>query len=131
MMLMSGVLSTTGRTPLVELQHVVPAGSARIFVKLESMNPTGSMKDRMALAMIEGALASGRLKPGQPVVEFTGGSTGTSLAFICAAKKHPAYLVSSDAFSLEKRNHMKAMGAHLTIVPSVGGNVTPDLFVRM
>jgi cysteine synthase A len=126
-----GVLDTIGRTPLVPLQHVVPAGAARVLVKLESMNPTGSMKDRMALAMIEGAERSGRLAAGRTVTEFTGGSTGTSLAFVCAAKKYPAHLVSSDAFSLEKRNHMRAMGAKLTIVPSQGGNITPDLFVRM
>ena len=125
------ILDTIGRTPLVPLQHVVPAGAARVLVKLESMNPTGSMKDRMALAMIEGAEAAGRLKAGRTVTEFTGGSTGTSLAFICAAKKYPAHLVSSDAFSLEKRNHMRAMGAKLTIVPSAGGAITPDLFVRM
>jgi len=126
-----GVLDTIGRTPLVPLQHVVPAGAARVLVKLESMNPTGSMKDRMAFAMIEGAEAAGRLAPGRTVTEFTGGSTGTSLAFICAAKKYPAHLVSSDAFSIEKRNHMRAMGAKLTIIPSEGGTITPDLFVRM
>lgn len=125
------VLDTIGRTPLVQLQHLVPAGAARVLVKLESMNPTGSMKDRMALSMIEGAERAGRLTAGRTVTEFTGGSTGTSLAFVCAARKYPAHLVSSDAFSIEKRNHIRAMGARLTIVPSDGGTITPDLFVRM
>ena len=125
------VLDTVGRTPLVALRRIVPAGSARIVVKLESHNPTGSMKDRMALSMITRAEADGRLAPGREVVEFTGGSTGTSLAFVCAAKGYPMQLVTSDAFSIEKRNHMKAFGATLHIVPSVGGTITPDLFVRM
>jgi cysteine synthase A len=100
-------------------------------VKLEGTNPTGSMKDRMALAMIARAEADGRLKPGRSVVEFTGGSTGTSLAFVCAARGYPLHLVSSDAFSQEKRDHMRALGAELVIVPSDGGYVTKDLFVRM
>lgn len=125
------ILNTIGRTPLVELQHVVPAGSARVVLKLESHNPTGSMKDRMALSMIECAEADGRLAPGREVVEFTGGSTGTSLAFVCAAKGYPLQIVTSDAFSIEKRNHIKALGATLTIEPSVNGTITPDLFVRM
>ncbi len=125
------ILSTIGSTPLVELRRLVPASSARIVLKLESQNPTGSMKDRMARAMIEGAEASGRLTPGREVVEFTGGSTGTSLAFVCAAKGYPLQIVTSDAFSIEKRNHMKAFGAVLTLEPSVNGTITPDLFVRM
>ena len=100
-------------------------------MKLESANPTGSMKDRMARAMIENAEKDGRLAPGREIVEFTGGSTGTSLAFVCAAKKYPLSIVTSDAFSIEKRNHMKAFGAMMTIEPSIGGMVTPDLFVRM
>lgn len=125
------VLETIGNTPLVELRSVVPAGSARILLKLESHNPTGSMKDRMAKAMIDGASASGALAPGREVVEFTGGSTGTSLAFVCAALGYPLSIVTSDAFSIEKRNHMKAFGARMTIVPSDGGLITPDLFVTM
>lgn len=125
------VLDTIGRTPLVALRRIVPDGCARIVVKLESHNPTGSMKDRMAWSMIARAEADGRLAPGREVVEFTGGSTGTSLAFVCAAKGYPMQLVTSDAFSIEKRNHMKAFGATLHIVPSVGGTITPDLFVRM
>lgn len=131
MKLAVSILNTIGGTPLVELRRVVPPGSARIVVKLESQNPTGSMKDRMALAMIERAEADGRLQPGREVVEFTGGSTGTSLAFVCAAKGYPLQVVTSDAFSLEKRNHIKSFGATLTIEPSVNGTITPDLFVRM
>jgi cysteine synthase A len=125
------ILDTIGNTPLVELRALVPAGSARILVKLESHNPTGSMKDRMARAMVEGTIASGALAPGREVVEFTGGSTGTSLAFVCAALGYPLSIVTSDAFSIEKRNHMKALGAAMTIVPSDGGRITPDLFVTM
>lgn len=125
------VLETIGNTPLVELRSFVPDGSARILLKLESHNPTGSMKDRMAKAMIDGAIASGALAPGREVVEFTGGSTGTSLAFVCAALGYPLSIVTSDAFSIEKRNHMKAFGAQMTIVPSDGGRITPDLFVTM
>lgn len=125
------VLSTIGGTPLVSLGRIVPKGSARIVLKLESQNPTGSMKDRMARAMIERAERDGRLAPGREVVEFTGGSTGTSLAFVCAAKGYPLQIVTSDAFSIEKRNHMKAFGAVLTIEPSVNGTITPDLFPRM
>jgi cysteine synthase A len=125
------ILETIGNTPLVELRSIVPAGSARILLKLESHNPTGSMKDRMAKAMIDGAIASGALAPGREVVEFTGGSTGTSLAFVCAALGYPLSIVTSDAFSIEKRNHMKAFGARMTIVPSDGGRITPDLFVTM
>lgn len=128
---MPGILDAIGSTPVVELRRIVPAGSARIVLKLESQNPTGSVKDRMARAMIERAEADGRLKPGREVVEFTGGSTGTSLAFVCAAKGYPLQIVTSDAFSIEKRNHMKALGATLTIEPSVNGTITPDLFVRM
>ena len=127
----SAILDCIGNTPLVELRSLVPAGSARILLKLESHNPTGSMKDRMARAMIEGAIASGALAPGREVVEFTGGSTGTSLAFVCAALGYPLSIVTSDAFSIEKRNHMKAFGAMMTIVPSDGGRITPDLFVTM
>lgn len=127
----SHILGTIGNTPLVQLHRIVPPVSARVLLKLESANPTGSMKDRMARAMIEAAEADGRLSPGREVVEFTGGSTGTSLALVCAAKRYPLFIVTSDAFSLEKRNHMKALGATLTMVASDGGNITPDLFVRM
>src|SRR5690606_13667219 len=98
---------------------------------LESANPTGSMKDRMALAMIEAGARTGRLKPGQRVVEYTGGSTGVPLALVCAARGHPLGIVTSDAFSAEKRNHMAALGAELTIVPSVCGGMDVALTRNM
>jgi len=128
--LSSSVLSAIGRTPVVRLRSVVPAGAADVLVKLEFFNPTGSYKDRMALAMIEGAEASGRLKPGMRVVEFTGGSTGSSLAMVCAAKGYQCVLLSSDAFAEEKLRTMRAFGAELRLVPSDGGKVTPALFQR-
>jgi cysteine synthase A len=119
----SSVLQRIGNTPLLALRRIVPAGCARILVKVESVNPTGSMKDRMALAMIEAGERTERLKPGQRVVEYTGGSTGVSLALVCAARGYPLSIVTSDAFSVEKRNHMAALGAELTIVPSAGGGM--------
>jgi cysteine synthase len=125
------ILSAIGGTPVVELQRVVPAGSARVLVKLESHNPTGSMKDRMAVAVIRGAAASGKLPPGGTVVEYTGGSTGTSLAFVCAAMGYPVTLVTSDAFSREKRDHMRALGANVIELPSEGGRTTRELIRRM
>ncbi|MEK6700949.1 MAG: pyridoxal-phosphate dependent enzyme, partial [Planctomycetota bacterium] len=103
----SSILSRIGNTSLIELRSLVPKGYARILLKLESENPTASMKDRMALAMIEGAEAKGRLKPGGAVVEYTGGSTGVSLALVCAAKKYPLHIVSSDAFSQQKLDQMR------------------------
>lgn len=125
------VLDAIGNTPIVELRHVVPAGHARVLVKLESRNPTGSMKDRMAFASISAAERDGRLPPSGTVVEYTGGSTGTSLALVCAAKGYPLRIVTSDAFSLEKRDHMRALGAELTIVPSDEGRITADLIRAM
>lgn len=121
------ILDTIGNTPLVALRHVVPANGARILLKVESTNPTGSMKDRMALAMIEAPAADGRLKPGAAVVEYTGGSTGVSLALVCAVKRHPLHLVTSNAFSREKLDHMRLLGAKLTLVPSEGGRQTEKL----
>jgi cysteine synthase A len=121
------ILDCIGRTPLVPLRRIAPKSGARILVKLESQNPTGSMKDRPALAMIEAAEADGRLPPGGPVVEYTGGSTGVSLAQVCAAKGHPFHVVSSDAFAREKLDHMRALGARLHIVPSEGGGMTGKL----
>jgi cysteine synthase A len=112
------------------LRAVVPPDAADVLVKLEFYNPTGSYKDRMALAMIEGAERRGVLKPGVRVVEFTGGSTGSSLAMVCAAKKYRLLLLSSDAFAEEKLRTMRALGAELRIVPSEGGKVTPALFER-
>jgi len=124
------MLKAVGGTPLVRLQRVVPAGSASVLVKLEFFSPTGSYKDRMALAMIEGAEARGDLRPGMRVIEFTGGSTGSSLAMICAAKGYRCVLLSSDAFSAEKLRTMEAFGAELRMIPSDGGRVTPALFER-
>jgi cysteine synthase A len=124
------VLLAIGRTPVVRLRRVVPAGAADVLVKLESVNPTGSYKDRMALAMIEGAEARGVLRPGMRVVEFTGGSTGSSLAMVCAAKGYRFVVLSSDAFAKEKLLTMQAFGAELRMVPSDGGTVTPALFER-
>jgi len=124
------VLHAIGNTPLVRLRAVVPLGAADVLVKLEFYNPTGSYKDRMALAMIEGAEARGALRSGMRVVEFTGGSTGSSLAMVCAAKGYPFVVLSSDAFSPEKLKTMRAFGAELRMVPSDGGKVTPALFER-
>jgi cysteine synthase A len=125
------VLAAVGGTPVVELQRIVPGACARVLVKLESQNPTGSMKDRMALAVVGGAASSGKLAPGGTVVEYTGGSTGTSLAFVCAALGYPVTLVSSDAFSREKRDHMRALGAKVIELPSEGGRTTRELIQRM
>lgn len=124
-------LQAIGNTPLVRLRSVVPDTSADILVKLEYYNPTGSYKDRMALAMIEGAEQRGDLRPGITVVEYTGGSTGTSLAFVCAVKGYRFRVVSSDAFAKEKLQTMRVFGAELEIVPSEGGTITPDLVPRM
>jgi len=125
------VLNTIGGTRLIPLQHMVPEESARILLKLEYENPTGSMKDRMALAMVEAAEADGRLGPGGSVVEYTGGSTGVSLAFVCAVKRIPLQIVTSDAFSKEKRDHMTALGARLTLVASQAGGMTKALTLEM
>src|SRR5436190_20157698 len=127
---MPGILDAIGNTSLVKLRRVVPPGAADVLVKLESTNPTGSYKDRMALAMIEGAEARGALRPGMRVIEFTGGSTGSSLAMVCALKGYPFVPLSSDAFAQEKILTMRAFGADVQIVPSDGGKVTPALFDR-
>jgi hypothetical protein len=124
------VLQTIGHTPVVRLQRLVPSGSADVFVKLEYFNPTGSYKDRMALAMIEGAERRGALRPGMRVVEYTGGSTGSSLAMVCAIKGYEFHPLSSDAFAVEKLDTMRAFGADLEVVRSEGGKVTPALFDR-
>jgi cysteine synthase len=124
------MLGAIGRTPVVRLERLVEPGMAEVCVKLESNNPTGSYKDRMALAMVEGAERDGRLRPGQTVVEYTGGSTGSSLAYVCALKGYPLRIVTSDAFSLEKRRTMEAFGAELEVLPSPEG-ITPELIPRM
>ncbi len=121
------VLECIGRTPMLALRRILPGNGSRILLKLEDANPTGSMKDRMALAMIEAAERDGRLPPGGPVVEYTGGSTGVSLALVCAVKGHPLDIVTSDAFSCEKLDHMALLGARLHIVPSDDGRMTEKL----
>lgn len=125
------VLDAIGNTALVPLRKLVPAGAARVLVKLEWENPTGSMKDRMARAVIERAEADGRLKPGGTVVEYTGGSTGASLALVCAVKGYRIRIVTSDAFAREKLDQMAAYGAELTLVPSEGGLTTKQLILDM
>ena len=130
MMARSGGLAAIGNTPLVRLSRVVEPGMGEVWVKLESYNPSGSYKDRMALAMIEGAERSGRLRPGQTVVEYTGGSTGSSLAFVCAIKGYPLRIVSSDVFAAEKIRTMRAFGADVELLASPEG-ITPTLIPRM
>jgi len=125
------ILEAIGNTPLVELKHIVPPNAARVFGKLEWANPTGSMKDRMALAAIESAEKDGRLQPGGTVVEYTGGTTGVSLAFVCAAKGYKIRIVFSDAFSPEKEQMMRAFGAEVSIVPSFGKGITEKLIKEM
>jgi cysteine synthase A len=125
------ILGAIGNTSLVRLRKIVPPRCADIFVKLEWENPTGSVKDRMARAVIQRAEEDGRLKPGDTVVEYTGGSTGTSLALVCAARGYRLRIVTSDAFSQEKRDHMAALGAELTLVPSEGGLTTKKLILDM
>lgn len=125
------LLNAIGNTSLVRLRRVVPADCAKVFVKLEWENPTGSMKDRAALAMITRAEETGRLHPGDTIVEYTGGSTGISLALICVAKGYRLRIVSSDAFSRDKLKHMAALGAELTLMPSEGGLTTKKLILDM
>jgi cysteine synthase A len=125
------VLDAIGNTPLLELRRVVPPGSARLVAKLESANPTGSMKDRLARALVERAAADGRLRPGGTVVEYTAGTTGISLALVCAALGYKAHFVFSDAFSDEKRYTMRAYGAEITDVPSENGTISERLIKTM
>jgi cysteine synthase A len=121
------ILDCIGNTSLLTLRHIVPGNGARILLKLESENPTGSMKDRIALAMIEAPETDGRLLSGGAVVEYTGGSTGVSLSLVCAVKGHPLHIVTSDAVAREKLEHMKIFGAKLQIVPSESGGMTEKL----
>jgi len=121
------ILQRIGHTPLIPLRSIARATGTQILIKLESENPTGSMKDRMALAMIEAAEADGRLPPGGAVVEYTGGSTGVSLALVCAVKGYPLHIVSSDAFAQEKLDHMRILGAKLQLVRSDSGRMTEKL----
>ncbi|MBV9482176.1 MAG: cysteine synthase family protein [Acidobacteria bacterium] len=129
--LRNSVLEAIGNTPAVKLRKLVTRDMADVVVKLEYYNPTGSYKDRMALAMIEGAEASGRLRPGMRVVEYTGGSTGSSLALVCAIKGYAFVPVSSDGFAREKLQTMRVFGADLRIIPSQDGKLTPELFLKM
>ncbi|KAL7932836.1 tryptophan synthase beta subunit-like PLP-dependent enzyme [Trichoderma chlorosporum] len=123
----SNILDTIGNTSMVQLHNIASSNGVRVLLKIESSNPTGSMKDRMALAMITAAENDGRLKPGGAVVEYTGGSTGVSLALICSVKKYPLHVVTSDAFSKEKLDHMRLLGAKLTVIPSDNGKQTEKL----
>lgn len=125
------MLNAIGNTPLVRLARIVPQGAADVWIKLEYYNPTGSYKDRMALSMIERAEQRGALKPGMTVVEYTGGSTGISLAFVCAVKGYRCRIVCNDAVALEKRRSMEVFGAELEVLKSEGGKLTPDLVPRM
>lgn len=125
--LRAGILGRIGNTSLLPLRTIGAGNAARILLKLENENPTGSMKDRMALAMIEMAEADGRLNPNGSVVEYTGGSTGVSLALVCAVKRYPLHIVTSDAFAREKLDHMRVFGARLQVVPSDGGRMTEQL----
>ena len=122
---MRTILDTIGSTPLVRLERLAPANGAELWIKLEYTNPTGSMKDRMALAMIEGAERDGLLPPGTTVIEYTGGSTGPALALVCAAKGYPARIVISDCFSDERLQLMRALGAELEVIPAVEGKGRP------
>jgi cysteine synthase A len=125
------ILAAVGNTSIVRLRRIVPPQCADVLVKLEWENPTGSLKDRMALAVISRPEEDGRLNPGDTVVEYTGGSTGASLALVCAAKGYRIHIVTSDAFSKEKLDQMAALGAQLTLVPSEGGKTTKKLILDM
>lgn len=121
------ILEAVGGTPAVELRTLTPADGGTLLLKLESDNPTGSMKDRMALAMIEAAEADGRLTQDGSVVEYTGGSTGVSLSLVCAVKGYPLHIVTADAFAREKLDHMRVLGAQLTVIESDDGRMTGQL----
>ncbi|MFY9224882.1 MAG: cysteine synthase family protein [Blastocatellia bacterium] len=125
--LQPNILDCIGNTSLLPLRKIRPKNGSQILIKLESENPTGSMKDRMALAMVEAAEKDGRLKKDGFVVEYTGGSTGVSLALVCAVKGYPLHIVTSDAFAKEKLAHMKILGAELEIIPSENGHMTEKL----
>jgi cysteine synthase len=127
MKLRRDILDCIGDTSLLPLRRIVPKNGSRILLKLESENPTGSMKDRQALAMIEAAEADGRLRAGGSVVEYTGGSTGVSLSLVCAVKRYPLTIVTSDAFAREKLDHMRLLGAELQLVHSDSGRMTEKL----
>ncbi len=125
------VLDAIGGTPLLELEHLAPDEGGALLAKWEGANPTGSMKDRMAREMVLGAREEGALEPGQPVVEFTGGSTGTSLGLVCASLGHPLHIVTADCFSEEKIRSMRALGAHVEVLETPEGTVYPGLVDEM
>ena len=127
----SGMLAAIGGTPLVRLGPSVPDGAAEVWVKIEGANPTGSYKDRMAVSVVTGALERGDVAPGDTIVEYTGGSTGTSLAFVCAVLGLNFTAVFSDAFSNSKKQAMEALGATVLTEPSHGAGITPELAGRM
>jgi cysteine synthase A len=124
---MDSILDAIGNTPLVRLRRCAPANGAELWVKLEYCNPSGSMKDRMALAMIEGAERDGLISPGDTIVEYTGGSTGPGLALVCGAKGYRALIVIADCYTEERLQLMRALGAELDVIPSIEGRpkVTP------
>jgi cysteine synthase A len=117
----SSVLDAIGNTPLVQLRSCVPENGAELWIKLEYANPTGSMKDRMALAMIEGAERDGLIEPGTTVVEYTGGSTGPALALVCRAKGYRPLIVMADCFTEERFQLLYALGAEVDVIESVEG----------
>ena len=126
---MTSILDAIGNTPLVRLERCAPSNGAELWLKLENTNPTGSVKDRMALSMIEGAERDGLISPGDTVVEYTGGSTGPALALVCQAKGYRPLVVIADCFTEERMQLMRALGAELEVIPSVEGppKVTPLL----
>lgn len=125
---MQSILDAIGNTPLLRLRQCAPANGAELWLKLENTNPTGSVKDRMALAMIEGAERDGLISPGDAVVEYTGGSTGPALGLVCRAKGYRALIVIADCFTEERMQLMRALGADVEVIPSVEGppKVTPQ-----
>ena len=128
---MKNILETVGNTPIVKLEKIIPSGCGEVFVKLEANNPTGSKKDRMALSMIEGAEKRGDLKEGMSVVEYSGGSTGAGLAFVCAIKGYRFRLITADVFGKEKIGLMRALGADLEVIKSEDGKITKELIGKM
>ena len=124
------MIRAIGNTPLIQLKHLPGQNDAEVWVKWEGANPTGSMKDRMALAMVVGAESLGLLEPGGTVVDYTGGSTGSSLAMVCAARGYKAHFVSSDAFAESKIRTMQAFGAEVELIPCEGGKITKELIAR-
>ena len=128
---MKNILEIIGNTPIVKLQKIVPRGCGEIYLKLEAYNPTGSKKDRMALAMIEGAEKRGNLKKGMTVVEYSGGSTGAGLAFVCSLKGYRFRLINADVFGKEKISLMNSLGADLEVIKSRDGKITKELINKM